>query len=404
MFRFLQIAFAIALSTTLPAQNSYKAGYIIDLAGQRSEVDIYDKDWVSNPEYFQYRTSAGEVQQGDPRSVQEFGYLDGSLRYRLFTIDVDQSSGRIKTMSASPVPVYRAMTVYLECLVDGEADLFFWKQGELERYFLRIGEEIPEQLISREYLKGKIIIDNTNQYRAKLLSTLDCGIDRQDVLLTGYERLPLMAIVQRYNACRSGVPVAQLATRMPQTDHFSFALRVGSERVAGQLFGRQSSGRLRTFDLSPRYVPRLGLELESLLPFANNRWALFLESYYHRFNQRADAQAGRAGMDYQAVNLLAGARRYLYFSERTALSLSLAGVFNLPLKGSLAQFPDGTSGQLYEEVAYRNLYLQFGLGINFHKRYLLEFRIGERQNLLADDHSAFSLLRFMSFSAGYRFN
>ena len=404
MLRYLFSAIAVLLLfSSLTAQNSYKTGYIIDQQGRRTEVEIYDKDWVSNPEHFRYRTVDGETQQGDPRTIREFGYQDGSLRYRLFTVDIDQSSTRVTTMSTLPTPEYRAMTVYLEWLVDGEADLFFWKNGNTERLFLRLGEESPDQLVSRSYLKEGGVIDNTNQYRAELLKALDCGVSRSDVLASSYTRESLADIVHQYNAC-IGVPTEQQMVRTPRPDRFSLALRLGAEQFWGMIHSDRTNGLGGDYTLDRTVSPRIGVEAQALLPFGNNRWALYTEAYYHSFNNRA-AGPETAIIDYQSVNVAGGARRYIYLSQSTALFVNAALVLQFPISSSV-QFPQRDTDQRKEVPAFRNAPLQAGIGISISDRYQMEFQINETQNVIGhlDSYTSYyTNIKSLGLVLSYRF-
>jgi hypothetical protein len=290
------------------------------------------------------------------------------------------------------------MTIYLEWLVDGEADLFVWKRGNRVRYFLRTGEDLPRQLVSREYLQGERVVDGSKMFRADLLEQLDCDVTKADVLRTEYSQKSLIEIVDQYNACR-GTPTER-TVRQPREKSLSFAVRLGVERVSGSIYEERGFTKSR-YDYGATTSALLGVEAQALLPFANQRWALFASAYYHRFDN--GNPEGTAGVDYRSVSIHGGFRRYIYLSKQTAVFLNAALGLQFPFTSSV-NYPRLFTSRRVTVPAFRNAPLQFGAGVSIGRRYQLELQYCIPQNIIQVSADWYTHLTTIGLTGAYRFN
>ncbi len=76
------------------AQAGFGKGYIVGLDGARVECLIKNNDWVNSPVIIKYRlTESGEVKEGNPKTVKEFGITTdyGVVKYIGSTVQIDKS-------------------------------------------------------------------------------------------------------------------------------------------------------------------------------------------------------------------------------------------------------------------------------------------------------------------------
>ena len=356
------------LSGGLCAQATYRAGYLINNDGQRQEVAIYDRDWVDSPRSFTYRPEVGEGNRtGDLESVQEFGFVDGSRQFVRYTLDIDRSSDLDKNLSASAVPEYARETVFVDVLVDGQVDLFYWERGERKRFFYRRGEDAPRQLVSRRYRQGQDI-RRDDSFRGVLGAQLKCpNVRAQQAQTLRYERRSLTDYVTAYNGCAGGA--TRVIERQPTAGRLSLGLRAGLERADLMVDIERVPGFGSTYDFTAQTTPRLGVDLEYRVPFAGNRWAVYTGAYYHAYRDQQTSRFNRtANIYYRAVNVPLGIRRYAYVMGRNSVFLNGQVSFEVPLNSNLTEV--GTL--LYNYGPTKSVGLEFGGGVSLSDRYQLE--------------------------------
>ena len=366
--------YLLLLTATLAAQNTPRAGYLLDATGNRSEVYIRNRDWADNPRSFKYRTeeTTGDWQTATPITVSEFGYSDGSLQYRCFTIDIDRSSEQPKLLSSSPLPEYVKETVFLELLVEGPAELYAYSEGNLQRFYLRMAGNDVQPLVSRTYRVESVDIRRDDSFRGTLRRELSCG-PPQDARLAQlrYERGPLVRYVAAYNDCVGGT--SRTLVRRSAQGRLSVAPRIGVERgaiVFGVTDAFGFTGKYALTDHQARY----GLEVEYQLPFANNRWAVFAEVAHRSVQGQRQRGPNRfVNVYYRAVSVPLGVRRYLSLFGRSGIFLDAAISIDVPYQSN---FTIVNSVFTTEVTPSLNPGFEFGAGLNLRDRYQVQLRYG----------------------------
>lgn len=159
---FLVILF-VATSTLSIGQVIFEKGYYIDNSGKRIDGLIRNDDWRSNPTRFYYKENESSASKdlGVEEAI-EFG-IDRGIQFVRATVDIDYSSdvdeinrnpeGAVSQLSHQRDPEWKRETVYLQVVVDGYADLFYWYGEGRSRFFYRVASSPIAQLISKSYLK-----------------------------------------------------------------------------------------------------------------------------------------------------------------------------------------------------------------------------------------------------------
>ncbi|WP_116127080.1 hypothetical protein [Lewinella sp. IMCC34183] len=385
-------AFAIDLS----GQSAYKSGYLVNASGQRESVRILDRDWVDNPLQFRYLTADDQRLRGTVAAVREFGYDDGSLRYLRAVAPIDRSSNRVGELSSSSQPEYKNDTVFLEWLVDGAADLFYYEDGELRRFFYRLGDGVPRPLVNRRYRRGQAVLEQA-PFRGELRRQVNCGGADADVRDLGYRRRELVAYFEEYNACE-GVAY-QTMVRQPAADWLRISLRPGGSFHFGEVRFDGSFGGRRIPELVPTTGVRLGVEAEAVLPLANQQWSVFGELYVQRVTSGRDSiTRGDASLNLRSLNVPLGFRRYIHLGPQRSLFVSLFGLFQFPWDSYTFVTNARVKGGY---PASWNFGLGAGGGYR-SGRWLVELRYAHNQDILQKFVNVSTYYRSVSLVAGYR--
>ncbi len=394
----LTLLLAFLLFTTLVrAQSEFEPGYLVTSEGERKAVEIYNYDWSDNPTSFRYRTSADSVFRAEIGEVREFGLDDGRFRYLRATVPIDQSEDQDWELSTSETPEYREQTVFLEWLVDGEADLLYWQDDDLRRFFFRVGPEPIQPLISRRYRQGQLIFEQTT-YRGQLRSEVNCDINDRELRVLAYSRKNLTAYFRGYNACR-GVDFV-VASRQPEGRRVSVNLRAGGSYSGGRMLLSNGIGGHVTKTIEYTPAPRLGLEVEMMLPFLNNRWAVIGEMYYRRLTTNSSMESReKVAIHLRSVNFPVGVRRYLHLGGGKAIFVSAGGMLQFPTRSFITSY-NGSGARSFN--ASWNFGVQAAAGLQFNDRLKVEAQFHHDQDVLQDYIYYSTYLRGISLLASYR--
>ncbi len=157
------------------AQITFEKGYYINNLDQREEGSIKNKDWKSNPSQFEFKDSENTA----PKTVtlkyaKEFGFEDGS-KYIRATVNVDRSSTTLNTLSSKRASYFIEEELFLKVLVEGDAALYRYEDGNLTRYFYSTNDKSVKPLVYKEYIDEGRDLKKNEAYKQELYNTLKCA-------------------------------------------------------------------------------------------------------------------------------------------------------------------------------------------------------------------------------------
>ena len=369
------------------SQTIFEPGYIIFTNKGTTEVLIRNYDWRNNPSSVEYKTAPDTaVQTATLEEIQEFGVGD-QFRYKKFTTAIDQSSDNSWNLSRDRNPEYKDETVLLQVLVDGEVDLYQFRDNEKNRFFFALGEEEVQQLVYKQYEYDKFKRRGNNLFRQQLLNSLTCDkIEMAAIAELPYSKDQLVKFIKVYNECLGSDYKEYL-----ERNKGSFHLRA----KAGILYTSlrfEESGTLASRETSVQMDPDMGLsvglEAEYRLPFNNSKWAVFVnpsfqqargkKSYFYRSTDSEEMTILET--DLKMLSVPVGIRHYFYLNTNSAIYANAAFEINKYFNSSITD-----SEQIYFdeiEIADFTSNLQFGLGYSYKNRLGLEVRASLPQDIL----------------------
>lgn len=357
-------------SVQIFSQIKYEAGYIVTNDGQKQNVLILNKDWRNNPTQISYKISETEKAEiANLNSIQEFGVGD-FLKYHRFTVPVDRSGTQVRDLSSNIEPEFSTETVFLRQLLSGEVNLYLYKEGALERYYLSTADTEVTPLIYKEFRRENRISSN-NKFREQLYNFASCpDTTPADLQKISYNRKELISYLESYYRCQN--LSYDLIEEENKKMQLNFGLKAGVD-FANLEVKKGIYVQGTTIDLDPSL--RIGAEIEAVMPFNRNKWALFVEPFYTSQNIEkmhiiSESQFNNhevdLSVDYKFISVATGLRHYMFITNSSKLYLSAAVSFDVKLKTSvLIDRDDRYELDPMLEDTRTDAYLNLGFGYSY---------------------------------------
>ncbi len=397
--------FLLIPTLNLYSQIRFEEGYFIDNNGNRTECQIKNVDWDDNPNGFDYRLNeSGNVNQMEISSIKEFGIYQDS-KYVKAKVNIDKSSDNLSDLGYQRKPVMVEEELLLEALVEGKANLFVYKSGNMTRFFYQKGGMPIEQLIYKRYKASNNQVAVNNTYQQQLINDMPCPGQKQiNALGLRYRKNDLIRYFKDYSSCHD----IQAASFQPdnQRDVFHLSLRPRLNHTSLSI-----ENSIRSFldrDFGNQWTGGLGLELEFVLPFNKNKWTVLVEPTYQYFKSEETADAPNvsggtltAEVDYKSIEIPVGVRHYFFLSDQATIFANLSYVADVPLNSSVNFVrAEGTSFENMEIGSTDNIAI--GVGFKYNLKYSLEVRYQSRRDILRGAPNAQADYRTVALIVGYR--
>ena len=141
--------------------------------------------------------------------------------------------------------------------------------------------------------------------------------------------------------------------------------------------------RPKNIDFENQTNFRFGVELEFVMPFNKNKWAIFLEPTYQSFNSEKTEGNKTFSVDYESLELPIGIRHYFFLSDKSKLFINSAYVLDFAkdsavLIGNQSNVNDNSTDLVFKTG--NNLI--FGAGFNYNSKFSIEFRQSTNRDIL----------------------
>lgn len=380
----LLIILIAIISTNSFAQISFEKGYFINNNDQKIECFIKNIDWKNNPTEFEYRLSENEETKiASIKSIKEFGILEIS-KYNRFTVEIDRSNDNINLMSTFKDLEYKEEQLFLKVLVEGNANLYYYEDGSLNRFFFKTDTSNIKQLIYKYYRapEDPNIIRINDNYKRQLWNNLKCqSISMKNVENIDYEKNDLVDFFIKYNKCID--PEYIEYEKKQKKDLFNLNIRPGlnSSSLATQNYLLNS----KDIDFDNEFGFRFGIEAEFIMPFNKNKWAFIIEPTYHYYKSETNIRlypssevlftTQTVNVDYTSLELPIGIRHYMFLNNDSKIFINASLIFDFSLNSKI-DFEKSLDLDVYTKNN-----LAFGVGYKNNK-YSFELRYHTARDIL----------------------
>lgn len=381
----LKLFFTILFLSGISAfsQGQFKSGYFIKNNDTKITCFIYPIDWSKNPISFQYKLSEkADTEIGKIENIKEFGYGNAAKFIRA-TVNIDQSSEAIASLTYDRNPIFKEETLYLKVLVEGKASLFFTSRELKSRFYFNFDDGKIEQLIYKSYLVTRSKIGRNNRYKQQLATQLICGkLDEKDFENLEYKTNKLTDVFETYNSCEESdfVSFEKIKKDEIEMEKGKYKGKLNLSLRPGVTFSKYYiTTDIQREDFDNKVGYRIGLELEYLFPSKERNWAIFIEPSFRNYESQREIQY----VDFFSIkefttitvkktsfDILTGPRYYFHLGEKSSIfadiSLLIDTNFNSETTSSKEDSFDRDWGV--------DLGSSFGLGYRYNKDLSLQFR------------------------------
>tara|TARA_R110002073_G_scaffold128999_1_gene274956 strand:- start:4644 stop:5864 length:1221 start_codon:yes stop_codon:yes gene_type:complete len=364
------------------AQVTFDKGYYINNGNQKVECLIKNLDWSDNPTSFQYKLSENsELKTITIKDVKEFSVYN-SLKYLRATVKIDRSSDNTNDLDSNRNIKFAEEEIFLRTMVEGDATLYNYQEGNLTRFFFKKEASEIKQLIYKRYFVTATKVGKNNQYQQQLWNSLKCQkLSIKDIERLDYKASKLIPFFIKYNKCHDSGFVE--IENNYKKESLSFSLRPG---ISLSSLDTKSRGTFftRNFTSDNLTAYRFAIEGELVIGSNNGKWAVLFELAYESFKTKQEASIVSSiggvvvpttlriiEIDYTSIEFPIGLRHYLFLNGNSKLFVN--GVFSLSAGGNL-------SIDNFTELKKAHSF-KFGVGYKYKDKYSLEFRYGANKNI-----------------------
>ncbi len=361
------------------AQIKFQQGYFIDNSDKITHCLIKNMDWNDNPTFFEYKLSEkDDSKMALIANTKEFG-IDKFSKYIRANVRIDRSSEDIEYMSQTKAPIFTEEQLFLEVLIEGNANLYYYEQKSLRRFFFSLNKGPIEQLIFKSYKTIDNQIGQNNEFRAQLWKSLKCStLQKYHFESLNYFENQLLKIFEKYNSCLNSDFKNFQANKTK--GYFNASLKVRASSNSLDVVNEDTNLK-NIVDFGSNINIEFGFELETVLGFNNNKWALLVDFNYQSFKGETTTEPFRFventrthTIDYKSVEVGFGVRHYFFLNDQSKLFLNAHYVVDLPLnKSVLTETDNPVPGSVSIELS-RSTNGAFGFGYKYNDKYSLEFR------------------------------
>jgi len=373
------------------AQIAYEPGYFIDNQGEKTTCLIRDRGWKNNPSSITYRLSgdAPEITL-ESQDIKEFG-IGERLRYSKQRVAIETSSDKIVNLSSSPELNLLDTVVLLKHEVDGQASLFSFSSKYLpNRYFYQIDGDSIKPLIYRLHTPDGVKIIKNAMYKEQLSQVMHWEGNEKDIRRLSYNLRVLRNFFIRYNQYQENN--YSIFNKDQQQARFTVMPNVGMEYAAIDVSNR-TAGMRGAFP--GKVLPRVGLELEYIIPYFKNQWSLFTNPSFVSYRGSINTFPAME-IQYNSIDIPVGLRKYFFMRNHSAVHINVFTAFNFDIDSHLKTI--NTSIETGSSMNFGG-----AVGYTWKGRYVAEFKYNLPKNITTDYLFWNTQYQSTSLTFGYRF-
>lgn len=419
------LLFTILFLTQSYGQITFEQGYIINNKSEKIECWIKNQDWLNQPKEIEYKLSEdGATEVTDFSQINSFQVYNTPHFYKKLSVNVDREKN-VKGFNP------KLETIILKVLVEGNTSLFVDVSSGLF-YYQKESEDI-KQLTYKSYVDNDNKIIEDFAYRTELYNNVKCRDNSAEKLRKmKYKQKSFVDYFTDYNQCVSGDYKDFLENQTKSK--YVFRALAGTNLNTGLksdvAFSSTTDSRTlehTNSDISVNLM--VGAELEILLPYRKNKWAVFFsltyQSYKDESSKNYENVIGRTatasipsaqtpvtsyfGYDikfdseykYSFIELPIGIRHYFNLNNNSKIFAHASYGFILTLKRTENVSFEFTSSQALitidePKLKYSSL-AKIGGGYSFNERYSVGLDYYLFRKISNVNTNTFSLIAYYNF-------
>lgn len=396
----------ISLCLSSQAQVIFESGYLINQSNQKINCLIKNVDWKNNPTEFEYKiNNSSPSQWANIETIKEFG-IDSVSKYIRATVKIDQSSDIVEDLSFERNPDYKEEQVFLKVLIEGKASLYCYINGNLKRFFYKLGGSEIEQLVYKRYIKESKIIPN-NYYKQQIINNLKCSAIKINLVeQINYSERDLKKIILKYNKCTNSGNSINFSKE--KKDFFHLSLKTGLNYSTLQIHNNVSGYSDTNFGNIICF--RFGAETEITLPYNKNKWNIIFEPSFQSSKKEVSEEWSYnpgtilvSTFNYKSIEFLIGIRHSFYLDNNSKIFLNVSYIPVFSINSSIELLRKYESSILNHEeleIKTRNN-LSLGAGYKYNDKYSIELRYFTNLDIMSEYSQWNSDYRTISLIIGY---
>lgn len=392
-------------------QIKFEKGYFIDLDGKKTECQIRDNDWATNPHKFVYRLHEGaENKEADASMVKEFGVYGayGFVKYVGGPVKVSPILDGSKPVAAGQEPEWTIEPLFLKVIVDGKASLYSYRKADIQGFFYSVDGSQPEQLSYKKYTTNGKIDGNVvtgKAYLGQLWAKVKCQDASFDKLeRVRYELSDLEKYFKAYNECMKASPEDAffVATKKRRLLHLKITPGLAMHQFSVDYYPTNTF----IMDFGSQTSWRIGLEGELVLPFNKDKWSIVLEPTFVHYKATKEKDNVKGVAKVSMLDFPMGIRHYFFLRKDTKIFLNAFYIpfFNINFKSQMSferTFDGYTYPALLEKLDFKSSFA-LGAGV-MYKSLSLEVRYALPRGNHWDYTRWEGKFNSLSLIAGFRF-
>lgn len=384
--QFTLIVLLFTLVNQLFAQFEFEKGYYIDLNDQRHECFIRNFDWRNNPTEFEFKLNPEDsASKLYVSSVKEFR-VDGYSKYISARVNIDRSGYSIQGMSKERNPVFNEEILFLKVLAEGSANLFYYEDQGLTRFFYSKAGGNIHQLVYKRYLTSQGIAEN-NLYLQQLLNEFQTqGINSSDIKRIAYNQQTLVPFFNKLNG--NALPVEGVKSKENLERILTgVTIRPGIQFSSLKLNYLPSDSRDIIFGKA--ISPGIGIEAEFLVSYKKEEWGIIFEPTLNRFNATETKETNQviggiinAEVAYHSIELPIGLRYHFYSQNKSDIYLNAGFIADLNSDSFI--FLKRQDGSVLNEIYIKSWWnMMIGAGYRYNDQFNIELRYHTPRQVLS---------------------
>ena len=375
----LLVSLCFITSSTI-AQDLFEKGYYINNEGTKIQglIDVYPLNSPTVKIRFKKENSDDvnniSIAEIEEFQVSEFKFVRFNGRLDL---NLDPSS--------SSEPDFNEREVFLRLIIEGDVNLYSYKESNSRIFFYSTQIIKPIQLINTKFYRndGKLAYKRT--YREQLQNVIQCESANDLINDAKYDKEDLTFLFKEYNSCLGSSTKRYSGLPFISSKYLNVSLSIG--RTTYSVVANTQLNNIKIAEYKDNSIPNIAIELEQLLPLTRNMFSMWARGDYKNFSDEEPATF--EGVDensklyYNTIEASLGARGYV----GTGL---IKGFIDLGMSKSF-EVGDGVYIDYENRRDFTNpqfpLHFVFGLGVMVKNRFVLDTRLEYLDKRLSDQFS-----------------